>query len=316
MSHQTHAVSLIIPTYNRAGLLAAALDSVLSQSRVPDEIIVVNDGSTDQTADVLARYAPAVTAIHQGNNGRSHARNAGIRAAQGDLIAFLDDDDLLPPESIAQRAAYLETHPDVDVVYTDMRAVDESGEILGALSKINPQRPSGDVFAAIAHSNLAQINAFMCRRACLDRPDLFDEALSIAEDWDFWIRIAADHHFGYLDAPLAYYRVHRGMTSANSRDQLAEGGIAVQRRVFALPAFQRLAPKAQARIYQRHATWHIRLNALATARHYYRRAITTAPDYLPPYGLLALLSLFGWALPDFRRNRLARQVLHLRKLHR
>src|SRR5947199_6506358 len=110
-------VSVIIPTYNRAALVDQAIDSVLSQTRAPTQIIVVDDGSTDQTAQLLDTYGSAITVITQRNAGPAAARNTGLRAATGDLVALLDSDDKLTPNSIERRAQVLEQHADYDAVY-------------------------------------------------------------------------------------------------------------------------------------------------------------------------------------------------------
>jgi glycosyltransferase involved in cell wall biosynthesis len=109
-------ITVIIATYNRAAWLPAAIDSLLNQTRQPDEILVVNDGSSDNTAEVLSRYTTPVRVINQENNGLSAARNVALRDVQSDLLAFLDSDDSLPPHSIAERARVLEARPEFDVV--------------------------------------------------------------------------------------------------------------------------------------------------------------------------------------------------------
>src|SRR5882724_669932 len=107
------SVSVIIPTYNRAAFVTVAVDSALNQTRVPDEIIVVDDGSTDETDRVLRQYGPPVRVVRQENRGRSAARNVGLSQATGDAVMFLDSDDLLMPRNIETCAQVLETHPAV-----------------------------------------------------------------------------------------------------------------------------------------------------------------------------------------------------------
>src|SRR5689334_18648366 len=145
------SVSVIIPTYNRAAFIKQAIDSALNQTRVPDEIIVVDDGSTDNTAGILARYDHPVRVIRQENSGRSAARNLGIRESRGDLIVFLDSDDLLTPASIASRVPIFEKSPEIGVVYGNMYVMNSAGEHLGISSQYMPgPRPSGFVLANLA----------------------------------------------------------------------------------------------------------------------------------------------------------------------
>src|SRR5574341_812790 len=110
-------VSVILATYNRATLLEEAVRCLLGQTRIPDEIVVVDDGSTDHTPEVLDCYGPPVRVVRQPNRGLPAARNTGLRAATGNLIAFLDSDDTLPLDSIERRASYLEAHPAAAAVY-------------------------------------------------------------------------------------------------------------------------------------------------------------------------------------------------------
>src|SRR5215207_1855104 len=124
-------ISIIIPAYNRADLLPKTLDSALAQTRLPDEIIVVDDGSTDSTADVLAGYSAPVIVLRQPNWGRSAARNAGMAHSTGDLLMLLDSDDLLLPESIERLAGFLETNAAYDVAYSSAFVVDGTGATIG-----------------------------------------------------------------------------------------------------------------------------------------------------------------------------------------
>src|SRR3954453_18164174 len=113
------SVSVIIPTYNRASYIATAVESALNQTRIPDEILVVDDGSTDDTDRVLRQFGLPIRVIRQANRGRSAARNVGLRAATGDAVLFLDSDDFLMPENIETCARVLETKPEIGVVYSD-----------------------------------------------------------------------------------------------------------------------------------------------------------------------------------------------------
>lgn len=288
-------ISLIIPTYNRADLLVQALDSVLAQTRVPDEIIVVDDGSTDDTPERLNAYAAPVICLTQTNQGRSAARNAGLRRATGDLLALLDSDDLLYPDSIAHRAAYLDVRPDIDVVYSDTMIVDGAGQ---------PQRlfrgawrrktlPSGDVFGAFAQNNVMPPCAYLFRRACLATAGGFVTTFEPVEDADFWMRIAAEHRFGFLDEVLCGYRLHETNSLRTQRDDFTRRILDVQRQAFDMPAFARLSAREQAAVYASHGTKHARAGDLVTARQWYVKAVRTAPFYSRPYLLLVLDALLG-----------------------
>lgn len=287
------SVSVIIPTYNRAHLVCEAIDSCLAQTRVPDEIIVVDDGSTDETRAVLASYTTPVKVIHQPNAGRSAARNTGIEAASGDLIAFLDDDDTLTPDSIAVRASVLEQQPEYQVVYGDIAITDLDGKSQGKFSEITGTvAPSGIVFAAFAQRNLRPIHAFMIRRSCFEVIGKFDAPLSYFEDYDLWLKAAAHFEFYYLNEVLGDYRFHSQQTVAHKQREMQEGEVEVRARIFNTPAFSRMAPTQKARVYSVHATQHILTGDTKSARLWYWKAIQTAPWLLRPYLLLGF-SLFG-----------------------
>ena len=168
-------VAVIIPTYNRAHLVCEAIDSCLAQTRIPDEIIVVDDGSTDDTPTVLAKYSTPVILVRQENAGRSPARNKGIEKATSNLILFLDDDDTLKLHTIALCAQVLEHRLEVGVVYGDIEISDLNGKSQGKFSQVaGTTAPSGDVFAAFAQRNLRPIHAFMIRRLCFYVIGTFD----------------------------------------------------------------------------------------------------------------------------------------------
>ncbi len=197
------AISVIIPTYNRAGLLVEALDSVLAQTRPADEIIVVDDGSTDHTPHRLAPYRPHISLVHQPRRGVSAARNRGIRMARGRWIAFLDSDDLWLPEKLGIQEQYLARHPRCLIVQTD--------EIWMRNGKRwNPKRyhrkPRGRCFPRLLERCLISPSAVMMSRRLLLDVGLFDESLPACEDYDLWLRIGCRHPIGLIEEPLVVKR--------------------------------------------------------------------------------------------------------------
>lgn len=298
------AVSVIIPTFNRAALLGATLDSVLAQTRVPDEIIVIDDGSTDETPQLLAKYTAPVKVITQQNQGRSVARNRGLDIAGGELIAFLDSDDLLLPRSIARRAEVLETMNDIDVVHSDVHLVSDSGEPWRRFSHDYPiPRPSGIVFPYLICRNFIVLSSLMFRRTPVTRTLRFDPDVEPAEDYDFWVRLAAHCRFLYLDDILAGYRLAPGLSvtkpwglggvSAQTNRQRAEQNeVAVQERIMAMPAFQQLSHLQRARFYCSHGMKTMHIHRKRYAQQMFLNAIREAPYYPSGY-ILMLMSLSG-----------------------
>ncbi len=307
-------VSVIIPTYNRQEFVQAAIDSALAQSRVPDEILVVDDGSTDRTADVLAKYGAPVRVLRQTNQGRSAARNAGLRAARGDLILCLDSDDLLAPRCVELCADVLESRPDVSVVYSDAHVIDRDGRVVGRYSEVlRGRRPSGMIFGELARRCFLTVSS-MTRRSSLGS-DGFELGMEHCEDYDLWRRLAARANFQYLDEPLMCYRFHDGMTNATQHQSILESEIEVQRRFMAMPEFARLSRRERARVYCTHGIKNTMLDRMDVARRFFRKAMVTAPTYVGGLALW-LLSLCGsrclrWAIVKRRTlagNRLGTQA--------
>ena len=299
------AISVIVPTYNRAALLQEALASVLAQTRVPDEVIVIDDGSTDETPQVLAQFAAPVKVITQENLGRSVARNRGLDTARGDLIAFLDSDDLLLPKGIARRTEILEAMPHIDVVHGDVQLIGHDGQPRGRFSQVYPvPRPSGMVFPHLICRNFIVLSSLMFRRTPATQALRFDPAVEPAEDYDFWVRLAPHCQFLYLDETLASYRLASDVpvtgpvwglegASAQANFQRAkESEVAVQARAMTMPAFQRLGPLQRARFHCSHGMKTMHLRRRAYARRMFLKAISEAPYYPTGYALL-LLSAVG-----------------------
>ncbi len=303
-------ISVIISTYNRADLLPEAVESLLGQTRVPDEIVVVDDGSTDHTPRLMAGYGPPVISIRQENRGLAAGRNSGLRAATGDYVAFLDSDDWLAPGSIEKRAAILDQNPDVDVVYSDIMMTDEAGTPLACFTEVRPgPRPSGDAFLHYAEYNLMPVHGYMVRRRCFDIAGLFNEELAALEDYDLWLRMAAAHlQFRYLNEPLGFYRTHGGMMTVERREQMMRINIEVHtRQVVEAGLLDGLTARQRSRLYVAHGKLHGFVGQMAEARRWFGRGIAAAPWTPRPwaYWLLALLgkATFDRALAGYGKLR-------------
>jgi glycosyltransferase involved in cell wall biosynthesis len=209
----TPLVSVVVATYNMARYLPAAIESVLAQTYRHFELHVIDDGSTDATASVRETFAgvPRVKWHRQRNAGQARAKNAGIRASRGALVAFLDADDLWRPRKLEEQAAVFAQHPRVGVVYSPVEYIDAAGRLTGARSE--PPRPHTRVVRDLFRDNFIPFPTAMVRRSCLERAGLFDESLRMSIDWDLWLRLAVDYEFAGLPEPLALYRVWDGQMS-------------------------------------------------------------------------------------------------------
>jgi len=225
-------VSIIIPTYNRSKLLRVAIESALAQTYPNVEIIVVDDGSTDDTAAVVAQYAGRVTYLKQANQDVAAARNTGIRAASGEYLTFLDDDDLIMPTKIERQVQVMASQPKVGLVHCRFYYADEDGNYLYKAGLL----PEGEVLPRLVCSNFVWVGAPLIRRHCFDQVGLFDEEIpSVTADWDMWLRIAqAGYWFACVQELLGAYRIHRGSMMSDVA-RLEQGMFAVLEKVFSNP---------------------------------------------------------------------------------
>jgi len=192
-------VSIIIPTYNRASLLPVAIDSVLAQDHSDSELIVVDDGSTDQTADLLKSYGSSLRLIRQENRGASAARNAGIKAAKYGLLAFLDSDDRFAPNKLTLQMQAMQENPHYLVSHTQ-EIWYRNGKLLN--QKIKHRKESGDLFSRCLELCAVGMSTIMARQELFETVGLFDEDLPCCEDYDLWLRTSVEHHFLLVDHPL------------------------------------------------------------------------------------------------------------------
>jgi len=196
---QAQLVSVIIPTFNRAWAVGKAIDSVLSQDYPNVELIVVDDGSGDQTWPLLSAYKETLLPIHQSNQGVSAARNRGIAAAAGDLIAFLDSDDYWLPGKVSEQVAFFKSHPNALICQTEEIWI-RNGR------RVNPrrrhQKAAGDIFIPSLALCLVSPSAVMVKKALFTEIGGFDEDLPACEDYDLWLRVSCRYPVHLIEKPL------------------------------------------------------------------------------------------------------------------
>ena len=196
-------VSVVIPTYNRAAMVVEAVESVLAQEGVDFQLIVIDDGSTDDTQSHLDRFSSAVHYHRQPRSGVSASRNRGVTLSRAPLIAFLDSDDLWLPGKLKVQTRFMAEHPEVMISQTEEIWV-RKGRRLNP--KIRHRKPSGDIFRRSLELCLVSPSAVMIRRELFDRVGCFDETLPMAEDYDLWLRVAAGYPVYLLPQPLVLKR--------------------------------------------------------------------------------------------------------------
>ncbi|MHC4551325.1 MAG: glycosyltransferase family 2 protein [Planctomycetota bacterium] len=222
-------VSVIIPTYNRTDYICEAVDSVLSQTYRDIEVIVVDDGSTDRTQQVLESYGDQIVVCRQVNAGVSAARNKGIELASGEWLAFLDSDDRWMAEKLQRQMDFIDRHPEIIAHTVNAKFVNLPGEKADnsfANCGFYPEKEE-DVLPRpfliqLLHSSVAMPPAFMCQKEAAVRAGLFDIDLSISEDYDFLCRMAAQGPWGYCSQELIEVLRREENMSHLSRDRLSD----------------------------------------------------------------------------------------------
>lgn len=210
-------ISIITPTYNREAFLPAAIESVLAQSYKEFELIIVDDGSTDNSRELINTYAEKdsrVRYLYQENQRQSVARNYALSIAKGDFICFLDSDNYWPHDKLEKSLKAFEQYPDADIVYGDCITIDEQGS---ELHRNNMRRYSGKIAALLLKDNFVSMNTTMTRRKCFNEMGGMSGKRRVADDYDLWLKFSARYRFQYIPDFLAYYRVMENQISSNKK---------------------------------------------------------------------------------------------------
>jgi glycosyltransferase involved in cell wall biosynthesis len=246
------AVSVVLPVYNGAKTIADTIASVLQQTFSDFELIVINDGSTDQTLDIIAEFSDARVSVYSFERGPlAGGRNRGIRLAEGEFIAFIDADDLWATDKLACQVSRLRSSPEAMLVYSWSDLIDEDDYLLNHGSHV---RFEGNVFKDLLVSCFLDNGSnALIRTIVLDHVGMFDETRTAAEDWDMWLRIA--YKFPVVNVPVVqvFYRVHGSALSSNTERQESEC------RKVVIAALSRMPPSAEKDEIERNGERHLYL---------------------------------------------------------
>lgn len=278
-------VSVIVPVHNRPGFVREALESALAQTCPGGhEIVVVDDGSTDRTPEVLASFAGRVRVFRQDNAGPAAARNRAVRESCGEYVAFLDSDDVWLPGKLEAQVRILDAHPEACLVHSDVEEFYEEGE-----QRRWTRRPpvlGGRVLLDLARRNFVHTMTVLARRACLDAVSSgdaapFDRAYPPCEDWDLWLRLAERWDFVADPEPRVRTRIHEGGISSDPLVVYAQGCRALASAADRITRRGREdAPAFRAEA----ARWHVKLGrrlVRAGRRAEAKAAFATAVDLAP-----------------------------------
>jgi len=222
-------VSVIIPTYNYEQYLARTIKSVLKQTYKNIEIIICDDGSTDNTREIIKKFKhhKKIRCYYQSNQGPASARNLGIKKAKGEFIAFLDSDDYWLPKKIEKQLKIFTKNKQIGLVYCFHYWVNEKGKITGKKKKSY----RGDIWQDLLQGNLVvgSSSATVVKKECFDKIGLFDESLKSCEDWDMWLRIARVYQIDLIPELLVKITQHQGQLG-NKKLKLAKYRLKVMKK--------------------------------------------------------------------------------------
>ena len=300
----TPTVSVVIATYNYGHYLAGTLESVIAQTFTDYEVIVVDDGSTDDTPKVIQPYLsdPRIRYHRLEHVGHAKARNHGLRNVLGSFVAFLDSDDLWSPTKLDRQLELFRSNPSLGVIYSRRSAIDRDGRELGVTF---PSLHRGSIVEPLLRDNFICFSSAMVRGPVLQEVGEFDESLVHSNDYDLWLRISLRYKFDYVDEKLVKYRVHSSLSRTASRierrpviDKITYrfldeyGGRSVIRpEVLQLAEIERCC----------RIGWEYRDTSTARAAWWYLQALLKSPFFGPAWRGLATI---WW--PDAWRGRVRR----------
>lgn len=245
-------VSVIIPTYNSGPYITEALMSVFGQTYKNFEIIVVDDGSTDETKNNLHSFINGVQCIYKDNAGPASARNLGIKKSKGEYIAFLDSDDIWLPEKLKLQLGLFSMLPEIELAHSDFTYFDDRGlEKKSEYSEIDKKNFGGNVFYYLVRENFVRTSSVVVKKETLKRVKLFDEELFMSEDYDLWLRITKEKRLvGYINKPLLKVRRHSNSVTEDAKKTYLWVNKAVNKTIESSPE---LKEKINQHLSYRHA---------------------------------------------------------------
>ncbi len=303
-------VSIVTPSFNQGGFIAETIASVLGQDYPHVEYVVVDGRSTDGTLDVLRGFGDQVSWVSEPDRGQSDAINKGWRRTHGEIIAWLNADDVYRSGALSKVVGFLHEHPDVDLVYGDCDYINEHGDVLGR----HRARPANGVDLLCSPVGIVSQPATFLRRRVLHTVGYLDEALHNCLDFDYWVRVASRHRMAYLPECLAAFRVHQGSKTVRLSARASRERLHVYERLFKSPGLpdhiRQVERQAMSTVYCRIANYHFLKGDMRQARQY----AAAGWRYLPWRLQRTQLKVFVLSLAGPRGVDLAARLRHLWRL--
>lgn len=281
-------VSVVVPVYNGERFVGECLDSLSAQTYRPLEIIIADDGSTDRSAEIAEQHTALPIVLREPHRCAPAVRNAGIRRATGEYVAFCDVDDLWTTDKIQKQVAIFEAQQEVGFVFTDYARVDAKGENLRyrKVGRLEKAFNKSDQFASLVLRNSVPTSTVMLRRSLFERIGFFDETMRIADDWDLWIRVAkSGTRMHRINEVLMHYRLH-GQNISSKIETIHRDRLQVLTKAFDglddTPAVRRLKNRALALAYFEAANSLFSVGDRAQFRTFYREARRFGGPLLSP----------------------------------
>jgi glycosyltransferase involved in cell wall biosynthesis len=299
-------VSIITPVYNRVTWLPQALESALNQTHPDIEVILIDDGSDTEEAKRIAEAYADVRYLWQPNQGSGPAKNKGLTLATGEFILFLDDDDWLTPEAVAEKLPFLEEDPSIGIVYSDLYLVTRDNSIICRYYEHRKTLPpSGDLYLNLLPSNFIPIDSILWRRSVIEEAGGFPNWSGL-EDWFLLLRAAERTRIQYVNKVHGGYRIHDTNLTRILGQQI-RGYTKVQEEVIGSERFTSLPHRDQSKVLTHYAVLQMMSGDPVLGRTYLNQARELKPSYLPAQ-FLGLLALVGRApfqilIKIFRRIR-------------
>ena len=303
-------VSVIIPVYNSSKYIAEAIESVLGQTVKPREIILVDDGSQDNSKDIILSYKDKVKYHYQNNGGVASARNTGISLSTGLYIAFLDADDIWCENKLERQLKYLDSNPEYSCVYTDMTEVDDYGNVLQEFkfAGLPWACAEGWIYENLLHCGYAWTQTLLIRREILDSIGCFDENLHASNDRELALRIAHKYQIGFISQSFVMRRRHESNVSNRFLDiGLREDCIVIERGLQLLDHRSETFKNARRHLGELHARlgrYDLGQGNRSRARASFVKGISARYNVINNIMLLMLCLLPGWALRFLNRKRI------------
>ena len=286
-------VSIIVPTYNRAHYIDFTIRSALGQTYENIELIVIDDGSTDDTRTIVSPYLEYHNFIYceQENRGQSVARNKGLSLASGEFICFLDSDDVLVSDAIEVLVKYIMHYSDVSVVYGNLDFIDGDGNYVPG---INPRRYSGTITSQLLIDNCVSFDSVLIRRSCLEMVGGLDERVDVGDDYDLWLRVSVGHKFLYVPKVFGQYRIMHQQISTDIDRRFKSNKSCLERFFEDNPGLQESTEKNYfwCRFYTRFGSNYAYRGNLRKAFRFYFKAISFKFFSIYPWRALLKLIIY------------------------